>query len=217
MSMTVVSKLFDEPEVARRVEALAGEISKAVSGDFVIVGLLKGSFVFVADLIRALDRQGCKPGVEFLRVSSYGSGKESSGRVRLTGEMLDDVAGRELLLVDLPGYGYAKAAKSERASWKGLIEGYLGRREALRAAVLLQDVRRMPGEEELDLLAWLAERQIPVLVALTKLDKLKAKEKVKRLRALEAAIPVQADWRIQTSAKTGAGVDRLWQVLGTLL
>lgn len=100
MGMTVVSKLFDEAEVARRVEALAGEISRAVSDDFVIVGLLKGSFVFVADLIRALDRQGCRPGVEFLRVSSYGSGKESSGQVRLTGEMLDDIAGRELLLVD---------------------------------------------------------------------------------------------------------------------
>jgi len=122
-----------------------------------------------------------------------------------------------LRIVDLPGYGYAKVSMGERKRWRAMIEAYLGGRETLRAAVLLQDVRRMPGEEELDLLAWLAERQIPVLVALTKLDKLKAKEKVKRLRALEAAIPVQADWRIQTSAKTGAGVDRLWKVLGTLL
>ncbi|MCP5057530.1 MAG: YihA family ribosome biogenesis GTP-binding protein [bacterium] len=120
-------------------------------------------------------------------------------------------------LVDLPGYGYAKVSKQERRRWRSMIEDYLGERENLRAAVLLQDVRRDPQEDELDLLAWLAERQVPTVVALTKVDKLKAKEKVKRLRAVEAALPVQADWRVQTSAKTGAGVDRLWQVVLSLL
>ncbi len=92
--------LFDDQQIARRVDALARDISAAISGDFVVVGLLKGSFVFVADLVRALDRAGRAPGIEFMRVASYGKGKESSGRVQLIGDILDDIAGRQVLLVD---------------------------------------------------------------------------------------------------------------------
>ena len=98
--MTSVTKLYDEDEIARRVEALADEIAGAVSGDFAIVALLKGSFVFVADLLRLLARRGLAPTVEFMRVSSYGRAKESSGAVRLIGEVPAGVAGRPVLLVD---------------------------------------------------------------------------------------------------------------------
>jgi len=124
---------------------------------------------------------------------------------------------RELLLVDLPGYGYAQVSKAERGRWRRMIEAYLSGRGVLRAAVLLQDVRRDPAEDELDLLAWLAQRDVPTVVALTKLDKLKAREKERRLRSLREALPVQADWIVPTSAKSGAGVDALWHVLDSLL
>lgn len=124
---------------------------------------------------------------------------------------------RELLLVDLPGYGYAKTAKSERASWKGLIEGYLQGREALRAAVLLQDLRRDPSQDETLLLDWLAEREIPALVALTKIDKLQPARRATRLTTTCSDLPVQADWVIPTSARTGAGIGELWRVIDTLL
>ncbi|MBW2241851.1 MAG: YihA family ribosome biogenesis GTP-binding protein [Deltaproteobacteria bacterium] len=139
------------------------------------------------------------------------------GKTRLLHFYEIALSGTRLRLVDLPGYGYAKVSKQERNRWRSMIEAYLGERENLRAAVLLQDVRRDPQADEIDLLAWLAERQVPTVIALTKMDKLKAKEKVKRLRAVEAALPVQADWRVQTSAKTGAGVDRLWEVVLSLL
>ncbi len=95
-----VSKLFDEAEIARRVAALVPEISKAIPGDFVIVGLLKGAFVFVADLVRALHAAGRHPRIEFITLSSYGHGRESSGQVRLTGELPAELAGRDILLVD---------------------------------------------------------------------------------------------------------------------
>jgi GTP-binding protein len=124
---------------------------------------------------------------------------------------------RELLLVDLPGYGYAKTSKSERTLWKGLVEGYLEGRRVLRAAVLLQDLRRDPGDDEVLLIEWLGERQIPVLVALTKTDKLKPNQRTARLRALAGALPVQADWVVPTSARTGAGIDDLWCRIDTLL
>ena len=98
--MTSVTKLYDEDEIARRVEELADRIAGSVSGEFAIVALLKGSFVFVADLLRLLARRGLAPTVEFMRVSSYGRAKESSGAVRLIGDVPAGVAGRPVLLVD---------------------------------------------------------------------------------------------------------------------
>jgi hypoxanthine phosphoribosyltransferase len=65
-----------------------------------MVGLLKGAAVFAADLIRALDRAGARPEIEFMRLSSYGLAKESSGAVQLLGDIPADLAGRPVLLVD---------------------------------------------------------------------------------------------------------------------
>jgi len=95
-----VTTLFDERKIAARVEALAGEIAAAIEGDFVIVGLLKGCFIFVADLSRALHRAGAAPRIEFMRLSSYGMAKESSGEVHLLGDVPTEVGGMNILLVD---------------------------------------------------------------------------------------------------------------------
>jgi hypoxanthine phosphoribosyltransferase len=95
-----VTKLFDDQEIAVRVEELARMAMDRLPDNFVIVGLLVGSFVFVADFIRALHRLGCNPGVEFIRLSSYGLGQESSGTPRLIGETELDLGGRAVLLVD---------------------------------------------------------------------------------------------------------------------
>jgi len=92
--------LFSAAEIAARVDALAAEIARALPPHLVIVGLLKGAAVFVADLIRALDRLGVRPEIEFLRLSSYGPAKESSGVVRLVGGIPAGLAGRPVLLVD---------------------------------------------------------------------------------------------------------------------
>ncbi len=95
-----VAVLFDEPAVARRVEELARAIAGELPARFTVVGLLKGSFVLVADLVRALHRAGCDPRVEFMRVSSYGSGTVSSGIVSLMGDAPPGVRGEPVLLVD---------------------------------------------------------------------------------------------------------------------
>jgi hypoxanthine phosphoribosyltransferase len=92
--------LFSAAEIAARVDALAAEIARAIPADFVMVGLLKGAAVFAADLIRALDRAGARPEIEFMRLSSYGLAKESSGAVQLLGDIPADLAGRPVLLVD---------------------------------------------------------------------------------------------------------------------
>jgi hypoxanthine phosphoribosyltransferase len=92
--------LYDEAAIAARVVALAGEIDAAIEGDFTIVGILKGSFVFVADLVRALDARGRATRVDFIRLGSYGAAKKSSGEVRLAGAAPTGIAGRKVLLVD---------------------------------------------------------------------------------------------------------------------
>lgn len=98
--MASVTTLFDEAAIARRVDELAGEIAMTLPREFAVVGLLKGGFVFMADLIRALDRAGAAPGVEFLRLSSYGDARRSSGVVRVIGEPPKGIAGQAVLLVD---------------------------------------------------------------------------------------------------------------------
>jgi hypoxanthine phosphoribosyltransferase len=86
MSEHTIEPLFDEAAVAARVRELADEVADILPPEFTLLALLKGSFVFAADLARELSRRGCTPAVEFMRVSSYGSGTESSGIVSLMGD-----------------------------------------------------------------------------------------------------------------------------------
>jgi hypoxanthine phosphoribosyltransferase len=92
--------LFSEAEIAARVEALAAEIGRTLPADFVMVGVLKGAWVFVADLARALERAGAALEIEFMRLASYGLAKQSSGAVQLLGDLPSGLAGRPVLLVD---------------------------------------------------------------------------------------------------------------------
>ncbi|WP_200840675.1 hypoxanthine phosphoribosyltransferase [Geminicoccus flavidas] len=95
-----VLPLYQADAIARRVDELAQAIAVEVPKDVTVVGLLKGAFVFMADLARALDRHGLRPEIEFLQVSSYGLGTSSSGSVKVIGAMPDSVGGRDVLLVD---------------------------------------------------------------------------------------------------------------------
>ena len=81
--MAGIRVLFSAEEIAARVDALADEIARTLPDDLVVVGLLKGAAVFVADLVRALDRARARPEIEFIRLSSYGTAKESSRQVQL--------------------------------------------------------------------------------------------------------------------------------------
>lgn len=97
--MPTVRPLFDERQIEARIGELARDIAAALPRDVLLVGLLTGAFVFVADLVRALDRLGAAPRVAFMRLSSYGLARESSREVKLIGEV-PEVAGRAVLLVD---------------------------------------------------------------------------------------------------------------------
>jgi GTP-binding protein len=115
-------------------------------------------------------------------------------------------------LVDLPGYGYAEVSRATREGWRPLIEGYLSERASLAGVVLLIDIRRGAAEEEQDFVPWLAERDMPAIVALTKADKL-----AKNKRALEVA-RAKRDLGLRreplaVSATSKEGIPALWRAV----
>lgn len=132
------------------------------------------------------------------------------GRTRLLNFFgLDEDAGRRL--VDLPGYGYAKAPKSEQAKWARLIEDYLAARRSLGGLVLLADSRHAlkPGDEQL--LEWSRASELPTLVLLTKADKLSRNAQARAIAQANSRLPANAR-PLAFSAVTGLGLDaaRAW-------
>src|SRR3954451_16716031 len=95
-----VRVLFDETAIARRNEELAQEIIATNPENLLVVAVLKGSFMFAADLLRALHRAGLSPQVEFVHLSSYRAGTRSSGKVEILRDVESDVRDRDVLLVD---------------------------------------------------------------------------------------------------------------------
>jgi len=123
----------------------------------------------------------------------------------------------KFVLADLPGYGYARIAKARKAEWLPLIEGYLRASTALRGVVQLLDVRHHPSDEDLQMFDFLAEIEVPTIVALTKVDKLKPREVGKRVHEIAVALRLEDDQMIPFSAETNLGRDDLASALMSLI
>ena len=95
-----VEVLFSAEQIAARIDSLAAEIAASMGPEALVVTILKGSFVFAADLMRALHRAGMRLEVDFLTLASYGTGTTSSGRAEIVRDLIEPVAGREVLLID---------------------------------------------------------------------------------------------------------------------
>ncbi len=121
------------------------------------------------------------------------------------------------IIADLPGYGYARVSKEQRASWRPLIEGYLKGSPALRGVVLLLDVRHDPTDDDLAMREYLGELGTPTLIALTKTDKIGKKLLAERAAALARAMEVDEDQVVPTSADTGLGRDELAESVVALI
>ena len=121
------------------------------------------------------------------------------------------------MLVDLPGYGYAKISKDRKAAWKPLIAGYMRNSPYLRGVVQLLDVRHDPTGDDRIMLDFLAELGVPTLLALTKVDKLGRGARAKRITELCSAYGVDEDQVIPFSAHENIGRDDLASALVQLL
>lgn len=113
-------------------------------------------------------------------------------------------------IVDLPGYGYAKVAKTEKQRWAGLIEGYLQADRELDLVFQLVDFRHPPTKDDILMINFLIDSEIPFVVVLTKADKLKKTQREERLGALKSELPCgDMITVIPFSAETGEGVEEI--------
>jgi GTP-binding protein len=115
-----------------------------------------------------------------------------------------------LTLVDLPGYGYAKAPPDVRKQWGPMIETYLAKRENLKTVVLILDIRRIPSDGDLEMLGWLQRYNIPPIIVLTKCDKLSKNERAKQTALISAAISRDKSMMLPFSALSKDGRAEIW-------
>lgn len=121
------------------------------------------------------------------------------------------------VLVDLPGYGYARISKEKKAGWRPMIESYLRRTTQLRGIVLLLDIRREPSEDDRAMLDFLAALEVPTIVALTKADKLSKAGARERGAAISRSLMLEPDQVILFSAQTTEGRVELLEAIADLV
>jgi GTP-binding protein len=118
----------------------------------------------------------------------------------------------ELYFVDLPGYGYAKVSKAEKAVWTGMIETYLKAREQLRLIIMLVDIRHAPSQDDRVMYDWLTGQAKPRLIVATKADKVPVTKVAEHLREIRATLGMpETETVIPFSAVAKQGRSEVWQ------
>ena len=119
--------------------------------------------------------------------------------------------------VDLPGYGYAKVPLAVKKQWGPMIEKYLSTRKILYGVVLIVDIRRTPGESEINFIDWLNSYNINTVLVVTKSDKLSKTKRAKQIVMIGNTLDVNPDSLICFSAKSGMGKDLIWKAIEALI
>lgn len=119
----------------------------------------------------------------------------------------------KLVLVDLPGYGYAKVSKSMQAQWQKEFQRYLTQRPNMQFVIQLIDGRHGPQANDEQMLNWLMENGISVVIVLTKLDKLSKNDVNKHIQQAIQALGVGKDNVIPFSAQSGLGKEAVWECI----
>ena len=123
----------------------------------------------------------------------------------------------ELLLVDLPGYGFARVPMAVKKQWGPMIRTYLQTRETLCAVVMLFDIRRVPRDEDLQLLDWLEEFNIPTIPVITKVDKVSRNRRKKQIQPILEATGLTEEAFTLFSALSRQGRDEIWDRLDVVM
>lgn len=123
----------------------------------------------------------------------------------------------DFFLVDLPGYGFARVPETVRREWAELTEWYLGASGLVRGVVHLVDARHSPTRHDLQMVEYLAETGLPALIVLTKVDKLKSREREASITRASGALSIDETQIVLFSSKTGEGRDELLEALEELV
>ncbi|HEY6547459.1 MAG TPA: ribosome biogenesis GTP-binding protein YihA/YsxC [Vicinamibacteria bacterium] len=196
----------------RQKKAVSFAGSAASAGQFPKGGLPEVAFLGRSNVGKSSLLNALAEVKGLARVSSTPGRTQLVNFFHVTGGALADEA-PELLLVDLPGYGYAKVAESVRRSWEKLVVSYLTEREALALCVFLVDARHDPMEGDHALRAFLEHHAQPYVLVATKADKLGRGERQRRLAALRSGFGAGAEAVTSVSAVTRDGVADLWRTL----
>lgn len=125
---------------------------------------------------------------------------------------------KEIYLVDLPGYGYAKASEKERETWGQMIERYLNTSEKLRAVFLLVDIRHAPSANDKQMFEWMAYVGYDPIVIATKLDKIKRSQIDKQIKIIRQGLGADKETIIVPfSAETKQGRDIIWDFMDQVI
>ncbi len=127
------------------------------------------------------------------------------------------LVGEEFVLVDLPGYGYARAPIPAVARWSENVRHFVRESSSLRAVLLLLDVRREPSEQDRDFAFWVRAAGRPLVPVVTKCDKVPRGRLKARLEQIGKAVRAEASELVPTSVKARQGRDRLWERVESLL
>jgi GTP-binding protein len=115
--------------------------------------------------------------------------------------------------VDLPGFGYAKLPLAIKKKLLPMIKEYIEKRENLKLAFLLIDIRRVPGDYEEDIIELLAKNDVPVVITLTKCDKLSKNQRQKNIVEIQKALEIERDSIFITSSETNEGKKELLMLI----
>jgi len=128
------------------------------------------------------------------------------------------VINEEFVLVDLPGYGYAKVSKSEKESWSGMMEEYFDVSENLCAFLILVDIRHQPTQNDMMMFEWAAHFGLHVIVVATKADKIAKTRRHQRIKEIKQKVGGGIDYPVvAVSALKKTGVDALLAEIGKAL
>ncbi|WP_136524433.1 ribosome biogenesis GTP-binding protein YihA/YsxC [Geomonas ferrireducens] len=123
----------------------------------------------------------------------------------------------DFMLVDLPGYGYAKVPLAVKKDWRPMMETYLAKRKNLRGVVLILDIRRVPTEDDLQMLAWLRAYSVAPILVVTKCDKLSKNERARQTAVIAEKLGVTKGELNFFSALNKEGRDAVWARIDALL
>ena len=125
---------------------------------------------------------------------------------------------QSLYLVDIPGYGYAKASEEIRAKWGRMVENYLHKSKQLRAVFLLIDIRHAPSANDKQMYQWIVSQGYEPIIIATKLDKIKRSQVAKQLKLLKEELKLLPGTKLLPfSAQTKQGREEIWEVMEKLI
>ena len=124
---------------------------------------------------------------------------------------------QSLIFADLPGYGYAKVSRGEKLRWAALMEGYFAQDRDIALVLSLMDSRHPPSREDLGMLDFLVDQELPFVMVLTKIDKLSSRQRQERLEAFRRELPFGEELTLLPfSAETGEGREALCEIIDQL-